>query len=148
LHDQSYIGWLAVADAGAVIAGAGVHIKPQLPRISHDGSRIVTAPLPLAVNVYSQLEWRGKGIARALMRVLMEWAAAQGTERVVLHASDAGRPLYLSLGFESTNEMRWFPTGQERPSASQPSKQKSSHGRGRKVTLGAGKKANSRRRTR
>jgi GNAT superfamily N-acetyltransferase len=105
LRDQSYIGWLAVDEGGAVIAGAGVHIKPQLPRISHDGARVVTAPIPLVVNVYTQPEWRGQGIARALMSVLLQWAAEQGTDRVVLHASDSGRPLYLSLGFEATNEM-------------------------------------------
>jgi GNAT superfamily N-acetyltransferase len=110
LGDQSYVGWLAVDDGGAVIAGAGVHIKPQLPRISHDGARVVTAPLPLAVNVYTEPSWRGQGIARALMKVMMDWAAEQGADRLVLHASDAGRPLYLSLGFEATNEMRWFPT--------------------------------------
>ena len=109
LHDQTYIGWLAVDDRGAVIAGAGVHIKPQLPRISHDGARVVTSPLPLAVNVYTEPQWRCQGIARALMKVLMEWAAAQGADRVVLHASAAGRPLYVSLGFEPTNEMRWSP---------------------------------------
>jgi len=109
LRDQSYIGWLAIDDRGAVIAGAGVHIKPQLPRISHDGARVVTTPMPLAVNVYTEPERRGQGIARALVNVLMKWAAGQGTDRVVLHASDAGRPLYLSLGFEPTNEMRWFP---------------------------------------
>jgi GNAT superfamily N-acetyltransferase len=113
LRDQSYIGWLAVDDAGAVIAGAGVHIKPQLPRISHDGARVVTAPMPLAVNVYTQPEWRGQGIARALMKILMQRAKGLGTDRLVLHASDAGRPLYLSLGFEATNEMRWFPTGDD-----------------------------------
>jgi len=32
------------------------------------------------------------------------------SERVVLHAPDAGRPFYQSLGFKPTNEMRWFPT--------------------------------------
>jgi len=109
LRDQSYMGWLAVDDGGAVIAGAGVHIKPQLPRISHDGARVVTASLPLAVNVYTEPAWRGRGIARSLMKIMMNWAAEQGADRVVLHASDAGRALYLSLGFEATNEMRWFP---------------------------------------
>jgi GNAT superfamily N-acetyltransferase len=110
LRDQSYIAWLAVDDGDAAIAGAGVHIKPQLTRISHDGARVVTTSIPLVVNVYTQPGWRGQGIARALMSVLMKWAAGQRTDRLVLHASDAGRPLYLSLGFEATNEMRWFPT--------------------------------------
>lgn len=110
LHDQTYVGWLAADESGAVIAGAGVHIKPQLPRISHDGARVVTTPLPLAVNVYTEPAWRGRGIARSLMKIMMDWAAEQGADRLVLHASDAGRSLYLSLGFEATNEMCWFPT--------------------------------------
>src|SRR4051812_41468534 len=108
LADGSYVGWFAIDAGGSVIAGAGVHIKPQLPRISSDHIRVEDSPVPLAVNVYTEPQWRGRGIARALMRELMRWAAEQGTDRVVLHASDAGRPLYESLGFHSTNEMRWF----------------------------------------
>jgi hypothetical protein len=41
------------------------------------------------------------------MQAMMEWARAQGFDRLLLHASDAGRPLYRSLGFLPTNEMRW-----------------------------------------
>jgi GNAT superfamily N-acetyltransferase len=109
LRDGSYLGWLAVDGADRVIAGVGVHIKPQLPRISHDGARVVTAPVPLIVNVYTEPTWRGRGIARALMQALMDWAGTAGCDRVLLHASDAGRPLYQSLGFAPTNEMRWSP---------------------------------------
>ena len=108
LADGSYVGWFATDADGRVIAGAGVHIKLQLPRISHDHARVEDSPVPLAVNVYTEPQWRGKGVARTLMRELMRWASEQGTDRVVLHASDAGRPLYESLGFHSTNEMRWF----------------------------------------
>jgi GNAT superfamily N-acetyltransferase len=109
LGDGSYVGWLAIDASDRVIAGAGADVKPQLPRISHDGTRVVTAPLPLVVNVYTEPAWRGKGIARALMQKVMGWARAQGSDRVVLHASAAGRPLYQSLGFMPTNEMRWSP---------------------------------------
>ena len=109
LCEGSYVGWLAMDQGDQVIAGAGADVKPQLPRISHDGTRVVTAPLPLVVNVYTEPPWRGKGVARALMRTVMEWAAAQGFDRVILHASDVGRPLYQSLGFAPTNEMRWSP---------------------------------------
>jgi GNAT superfamily N-acetyltransferase len=69
----------------------------------------VTAPVPLIVNVYTEPTWRGRGIARALMQALMDWADTAGCDRVLLHASDAGRPLYQSLGFAPTNEMRWSP---------------------------------------
>jgi GNAT superfamily N-acetyltransferase len=109
LGDGTYVGWFAVGDHGKVIAGAGAHIKPQLPRMSPDQARIEVTPVPLVVNVYTEPECRGQGIARALLRVLMEWATRLGSNRVVLHASDAGRPLYTALGFHPTNEMRWIP---------------------------------------
>jgi GNAT superfamily N-acetyltransferase len=114
LHERCYIGWLAVAENDRVLAGAGVHIQSQLPRISHDGIAVTTAPVPLLVNVYTEPDVRGVGIARALMNAVLEWAAAQGCDRVALHASDAGRPLYRSLGFVPTNEMRWSPTSADR----------------------------------
>ena len=110
LREGSYVGWLAIAESDHVIAGAGVHVKSQLPRISPDGTAVATGSVPLAVNVYTEPDFRGMGIARALMNTLLTWASAQGCDRVVLHASDAGRHLYESLGFVPTNEMRWRPT--------------------------------------
>jgi GNAT superfamily N-acetyltransferase len=109
-REGSYVGWLAIDTGERVIAGAGAHIKPQLPRISHDGAGVAGMPIALVVNVYTEPAWRRKGIARALMQRIMGWATTQGIDRVLLHASDAGRPLYRSLGFVPTNEMRWFPT--------------------------------------
>jgi GNAT superfamily N-acetyltransferase len=109
LASGEYVGWFATDAAGAVIAGAGVHIKPQLPRISLSGDSVAESSAPLVVNVYTEPHWRGRGVARALMERLMRWAAEQDYERVVLHASDDGRPLYVSLGFTPSNEMRWGP---------------------------------------
>jgi GNAT superfamily N-acetyltransferase len=106
LREGSYLGWFAIDAQEEVLAGAGVHIKPQLPRITHEG-RIATAPLPLAVNVYTEPGWRRRGMARALMQEMMAWAKGEGCDRLILHASKAGRPLYESLGFFPTNEMRW-----------------------------------------
>jgi GNAT superfamily N-acetyltransferase len=115
LNDGSYAGWLAVDGDDQVLAGAGIHIKPQLPRIAPDGTRLETAPIPLVVNVYTEPRWRKQGIARALMRAMMEWATAEGFDRVFLHASDAGRPLYVSIGFAPTNEMCWIPRPDNEP---------------------------------
>jgi GNAT superfamily N-acetyltransferase len=110
LRDGSYAGWLAVDANGDVIAGAGAHVMRQLPRISHDGRHVAAGSVPLVVNVYTQPNWRRHGVARALMSELLEWSLARGCDRVSLHASDDGRPLYASLGFVPTNEMRWTPT--------------------------------------
>jgi GNAT superfamily N-acetyltransferase len=106
LREGSYVGWLAVGAHDEVLAGAGAHVRPTLPRITHEG-RVATAALPLAVNVYTVPGSRRLGLARALMQAMMEWARAEGFDRLLLHASDAARPLYRSLGFAPTNEMRW-----------------------------------------
>jgi GNAT superfamily N-acetyltransferase len=111
LISDDYVGWLASAEGGAVIAGAGAHIRAQLPRIARGAPRIETSPVPLVVNVYTEPAFRRRGISRALMRSLQQWAIDAGYSRVVLHASDAGRPLYHSLGFEPSNEMRWYGAG-------------------------------------
>jgi len=36
---------------------------------------------------------------------MMDWLRKEGFPKVGLHASDEGRPLYESLGFEVSNEM-------------------------------------------
>jgi GNAT superfamily N-acetyltransferase len=107
LNGHSYLGWLAIDDEDNVVAGVGVHVKRQLPRIH--ANEVRHGPVPLVVNVYTEPAWRGKGIARALMKTVLHWAREQGFDRVVLHASDAARALYESLGFSPTNEMRWSP---------------------------------------
>jgi GNAT superfamily N-acetyltransferase len=110
LREGSYVGYLAVGADQQVIGGAGVHVRPQLPRISIDGTYVATRPAPLMVNVYTEPQWSHRGIARALVVALMRWAAEEGADQMVLHASDAGRSLYTSLGFAATNEMRWSPS--------------------------------------
>jgi GNAT superfamily N-acetyltransferase len=58
------------------------------------------------LNVYTDPEYRRRGIARLLMETMIDWCKRKGLARVNLHASDAGRHLYESLGFEPSNEMR------------------------------------------
>ena len=111
LRSGDYVGWLALDSLDAVIAGAGAHVKSQLPRPSQNRRFVDSADLPLAVNVYTEVAWRQRGIARTLMLTLMAWARNEGFDRIILHASDAGRPLYDSLGFKSTNEMSWTVAG-------------------------------------
>jgi GNAT superfamily N-acetyltransferase len=69
----------------------------------------------LIVNVYTETEYRGRNLARQLMQTLLDWLKSQGFRMAALHASDAGRHLYETLGFQPTNEMqlRWDPTETE-----------------------------------
>jgi hypothetical protein len=42
-----------------------------------------------------------------LLRQIINWAQAEEINRLILHASEAGRSLYERLGFVRTNEMRF-----------------------------------------
>ncbi|CAM3937764.1 GNAT family N-acetyltransferase [Deinococcus marmoris] len=100
LADSTYSGILVEKD-GEVMAGAGVSWQMLPP-----SPRTVTPLRAYIQNVYVAPEHRGQGLARYLMQVLLAECRARGVEQVSLHASDAGRPTYLKLGFVSTNEMR------------------------------------------
>ena len=100
-----YRAWLAVADDGAAVGGAGVQVRPIIPRPAPGGG-VLSGMQGLVVNVWVEPEWRRLGIAEALMREVVADAESSGLANLVLHASDAGRALYERLGFVATNEMR------------------------------------------
>jgi len=47
-------------------------------------------------------EWQGKGVGRNLMALVM---AELGKRTVLLHATEAGKPLYQKLGFEAVGQI-------------------------------------------
>lgn len=51
---------------------------------------------------------RRQGLGRRLMRAALDHLIARGTERIMLDATDAGRPLYRALGFRELVQVdRW-----------------------------------------
>jgi GNAT superfamily N-acetyltransferase len=101
LERGSYRGWLVEAGGAGVVAGGGVIV---LDFQSHP-----IDPRPQrawVVNMFTEPAHRHRGLARRLMGVMVDWCRADGMKMLYLHASDEGRPLYESLGFEPTNEMR------------------------------------------
>ena len=101
LASGDYRGWLVECD-GVVAAGAGVMLRPLLPQPG-DPSGSSEA---YVLNVYTEPAHRQRGLARRLMVDILAWCRARGVRRISLHASDDGRPLYLTLGFAPTNELR------------------------------------------
>ena len=55
--------------------------------------------------VYVERSARRRGLANALTRAAVDYLRGLACTRVVLHASPQGRPVYLDLGFESSNEL-------------------------------------------
>lgn len=92
--------WLACVGSRAV-AGGAVLIVPW-PAHPYD----LECRRATILNVYTEPEYRRRGIARHLMETMITWCKQEGLARINLHASEDGRPLYESLGFEPSNEMR------------------------------------------
>jgi len=102
LSDGTYRGWFAIAPDGRVAAGVGLIVTP-----------LVSGPLApenihraYMLNVYTYPEFRKQGLARALTQRAIDYCRAEGFKVLWLHASKYGRPLYESMGFEPTNEMK------------------------------------------
>lgn len=106
-----YVGWLACATNGEVVAGAGAQCRRVLPfaRAGVAGAAAVAVGRQaIVLNVYTEPACRRRGLARALMLAVLDWARASDIESLVLHAAPDGRPLYEALGFAATNEMRFM----------------------------------------
>lgn len=100
MADGTYRHWF-LEDSGQVVAGGGAILVPWLPMPQEPALRRVTV-----LNVYTEPSHRQRGLARRVMQFIIDWCRDEGLACVQLHASPAGRPLYVSLGFLATNEMR------------------------------------------
>lgn len=96
----SFRAWLA-CDNDRPVAGGAVVISPW-PAHPYD----LECRRATILNVYTDPAYRRRGLARALMQTMIDWCRREGFARITLHASDDGRQLYESLGFEASNEMR------------------------------------------
>lgn len=101
LRIGAYLGWLAEEPDGRVVGGGGILVAawPGFP-----GDAL--AKRAWILNMYTEPRARQRGVARRLMQAMTDWCRSEGYGAVWLHASSAGRPLYESMGFQPTNEMR------------------------------------------
>jgi len=56
------------------------------------------------MNVYTRYNYRRKGIAFQMMKILIEDAKQKGVTEISLDATELGRPLYEKFGFSKTEE--------------------------------------------
>ena len=110
--EKKYIGWLASPEnqPDKIVAGAGVQLREVPPHPqpdAHGKIDIVSGRQAIIQNVYTEPEWRRRGLAALLIKRIIDWTREQGIESLVLHASDDGRAVYGRLGFIATTEMRF-----------------------------------------
>ena len=104
LQAGQYFGWFA-EDGGRVVSGVGMMVIEWPPHPLH------VEPLRgYILNVYTEPEWRGQGLAKRLTGLAMGAARERGLNLTILHATEMGKPLYAKLGFKGTNEMQWSPS--------------------------------------
>jgi len=108
LDSGDYVGWLATpADQPEmVVGGAGVQLQPILPR-PVNASTVGEGRQGTVVNVFTEPQWRRRGIAALLIQEIITWSKDEHLDRLLLHASDEGRSVYERLGFIAGNEMRF-----------------------------------------
>lgn len=96
-----YVGWL-VEEHANVIAGGGIYLRELPP----SPGCLKVGRWGHIANVYTAPAHRRRGIARCLMGEILQWCTDHPIDLVTLAASDEGRPLYESLGFVGTSDMR------------------------------------------
>lgn len=104
LASEEYLTWFALAGGGEIAAGAGLWLMDWPPHVVGKGQWRGNI-----LNVYTEPRFRRLGLARHLMEMALEWSREHDVDTVILHASDAGRPLYETMGFRASNEMRIVP---------------------------------------
>lgn len=100
LLDHRYQGWLMMDSRDEVVAGVGLWLMDW-----PTGVVDVALHRGYVFNVWTDPAHRRIGLSRRLMQALLDACKAQGINRVGLHASAAGQPLYEALGFTPSNEM-------------------------------------------
>ena len=100
ITDGKYLGWIT-SDDNRPIASAGMLILDWPPH-PFDPMGETRAYL---LNVFVEAEYRGRGLARALVELSLGEAGRRGIRVISLHASHQARAIYESLGFHATNEM-------------------------------------------
>ncbi len=86
-------------DGKKAVGCASINYITIMPTFGHP-----TGKRAFLMSVYTRAEYRRQGIARNMVKQLIEEAKARGCTEIILDATEDGRELYKSLGFEQSDE--------------------------------------------
>lgn len=101
VKDSNFVSFIAETKEGKIAGSGCILIKEDQPR----PEKLVLS-VPYLLSMYTEPEYRSKGVASLIIQRAISWAKAQGFDRMDLHGSPMGRSLYEKFGFKQTNEMR------------------------------------------
>lgn len=93
MADGSFVAWLAV-DGGRIVATGGLSVVEKPPYFGCPTGRI-----GLLSSMFTEPEYRRRGIARQVLSRIVEEARGRGCGAVQVTASDMGALLYGDFGF-------------------------------------------------
>jgi GNAT superfamily N-acetyltransferase len=91
---ERFAAFVAEAEGPGLVGCAVGWLDRHLPSPTNP-----TGDVGYVANMSTEPEWRGQGCGRATLTALLDWMRSRGVPRVDLHATEAGEPLYRSLGF-------------------------------------------------
>jgi GNAT superfamily N-acetyltransferase len=105
IAERRYVGFVAVTDGGRIIGSGGLwlHEVPWYPR--KESMKKKKLEEPYLFSMYTEPEYRGKGIGTSIVKEAMKWCKKKGYRSARLHASKMGMRLYFKLGWKKTSEM-------------------------------------------
>jgi len=86
--------WLAESSDNRAIGSVAMLFYPRLPSPESPATRE-----GYLLNVYTTSDWRGRGVAAALVQASIDRARELGLGRIRLHATSAGQHVYAKAGF-------------------------------------------------
>ena len=102
-QDKSFVAWIAF-DNNEIAATSGLTLFSLPPNRSCPDGKVAYIS-----NMYTLPNYRGKSIASHIFSLIMNEAKGLGYTKVILHATDLGRPIYTKFGFvDSKDEMIYY----------------------------------------
>jgi len=103
LADGSFISWVAV-ESGKIIATSGITFYTLPPNKKCPNGKVAYIS-----NMFTYSHYRGQGIATKLFALSVEEATNAGCIKILLNATDMGKPIYEKFGFKDTkNDMAYY----------------------------------------
>ncbi len=99
-HEADELRWFFACDGDRVVASAAGFLLDGYP-----SEICINRRAGYIAGVYVMPQWRRRGLARAVTQAALEWLWSAGCRFVRLHAADNARAIYLSMGFEPSNEL-------------------------------------------
>lgn len=96
---------------GRTVGCAALCYIEMMPTFSHP-----TGKRAHLMNVYTAPSYRGQGIARRMVELLIREAKERGVTEISLDATEAGRPLYEKCGFTASEECMMLVLNQKKHS--------------------------------